>query len=91
MPIHNNVAFFRNGVKCDAKKVVILLMGPSPRLIVVHQLIGLIREIAEHAVLPNRESHVHPLFALADGELRAHVGEDLNIKLAGLQSNGSRK
>ena len=90
MPIHNNVAFLHNGVKYDAKEVAILLTGSSPRLIAFYQLIGLIREIAEHAILSNRESHVHPLFALADGELRAHASEDLNIKHAGLQGNGSR-
>ena len=90
MPIHNNVAFLHNGVEYDAKEVVILLTGPSPRLIAVHQLIGLVREIAEHAVFPNQESHVHPLFALADGKLRAHASEDLNIKLTGLQGNDSQ-
>ena len=90
MPIHNNVAFLRNGVEYDAKKVVILLTGTSPRLIAIRQLIGLVREIVEHAVLPNQESHVHPLFALVDRELRAQAGEDLNIKLAGLQGNGSQ-
>ena len=90
MPIHNNVAFLGNGVEHDAKEVVILFTDTSPRLITVHQLISLVREIVEHAILPNGESHVHPLFALADGELRAHAGEDLNIKLAGLQGNASQ-
>ena len=88
VPIHNDVALSRNGVKDDAKEVVVLFTSPSSRLVAIHQLIGFVRGIVEHVVLLDRESHVHLLLVLTKNEARARAGKDLDVELVGLQGNG---
>ena len=85
MPIHDNVALLHDGVKDDAQEIVVLLTSTSSGLVAIHQLIGAINKIAEHAILLDGEANVHPLLALPPGESRTKAGEDLNIKLLGLQ------
>ena len=88
MPIHNNVACLHNGVKDDTKEVVILLTSPSPRLVAIHQLIALVREIAEHVVLPDRKSNVHLFLVLTKSESKVCARKDLDVELVALQGNG---
>ena len=51
MPIYNNVVFFCNGVEDNIQEVVFLLKCPFLRPIVLHQLIGIIGEVAQYVVL----------------------------------------
>ena len=51
MPIHKNVTFLCNGVEDDTEEDLVLFTSPSPRLIAVHQLIGIVGEVGKHAIL----------------------------------------
>ena len=78
MPIHKNIAFLGNGIEDDIEEA-------SLRLVALYQLIGIVSEVAEHIVLLDLESYVHPIVALLVGKTRFHAGEDLDIELQGLQ------
>ena len=84
MPIHDNVALLHDGVKNDAREIVVLLMSTSPLLIAIH---GIMSEVAEHAIFLDGQANVHPLLALLHGELRIYVDRNLDIELPILQKN----
>ena len=85
MPIHDNVSFLCNGAKDDAHKAIVLFTSPSLRFVRLHQVIGIISEVDEHAIFFYQESHIHLFLALVDRESRTHADKDLDIKLVGLQ------
>ena len=85
MPIHDSVAFLCNSVKYDFQEIIFLLASLFAQLIILHQLVGIISEVAEHANFLDRKSYIHLLLALLDRKSTIHASEDLNIEILNLE------